>query len=143
MIEKAGATLPFGCDQVFDLIADIERYPEFLPGWISARIRGRDAGAVDVEQVVGFGPVRLEFTSHAVLDRPRRIDVASTDPTFRKYRLSWAVTAAPGGCRISVVAELELRSRFLQYAVERFLPGAVGDAVAAFEARAHSLYARP
>ncbi len=140
MIEKAGGVLPFSCEQVFDLVADIERYPEFLQGWISARIRRREANTVYVDQVVGFGPVRLAFVSQAVFDRPRRIDITSTDPTFRRYGLSWTIAPLPAGCRISVVAELELRSGFLQHALAHFLPDAVDDIVAAFEARARSLY---
>ncbi len=125
---------------MFDLIADIERYPEFLQGWVSARVRGREGNVVQVDQVVGFGPVRLKFASQAVLERPHRVDVTSTDPTFRKYGLFWSIAAIAAGCRIDVVAELEFQSGFFQFAMERFLPNAIGGIVTAFEARAHTLY---
>ena len=140
MIQRASGTLPFDCDQVFDLIADIERYPEFLPWCIASRIQRRESNTVYVEQAVGFGPVRLDFASTALLDRPKRIDVTSTDPTFRKYNISWAVETTDGGSRFIVAAEFELQSAFLQYAVDRFLPGAVDGIVAAFGVRAHVLY---
>ncbi len=143
MIEKAGGTLPFSCEQVFDLAADIERYPEFLTWWISARIQKRESNVCYVEQVLGFGPIRLQFASAAVLHRPERIDVTSTDLPFRRYGLSWLIAAIPAGCRISVVAEIELRSGFLQHVVNQFLPTAVDDIVTAFEARAHAIYAVP
>jgi coenzyme Q-binding protein COQ10 len=144
VIEKVGRTLPFSCEQVFDLIADIERYPEFLKWWISARIQKRESNVCYVEQVVGFGPIRLQFASKAVLNRPQRIDVTSTDLSFRKYSLSWLVAAIPStGCRISVAADLELQSGFLQYVLNQFLPTSIDDIVTAFEARAHAIYAVP
>jgi len=141
VLARAGRTLPFSCEQVFDLAADIERYPEFLRGWISSRIQKRERNVCHVEQVVGFGPVRLRFASKAVLHRPDRIDVTSTDPPFRTYSLSWRVADIPtGGCRIDIAMELELRSGFLQRAVTRLLPTAIDEVITAFEARARAIY---
>ncbi|HHO68225.1 MAG TPA: hypothetical protein ENK12_04245, partial [Gammaproteobacteria bacterium] len=50
------ATLSFDCRQLFELVADIERYPDFLPGWRSARVLAREGGRLHVEQVVQAGP---------------------------------------------------------------------------------------
>ena len=141
MIETAVRLLPFNREQVFDLAADIERYPDFLRGWISARILKREANICYVDQVLGIGPVRVQFSSEAVLRRPERIDVTSSDAPFRRFSLSWLVEAGPSaGCRVSVVADLELRSRFLQQVVDRVLPATVVDIIEAFEARARGLY---
>lgn len=141
---RASGTLPFGCGQVFDLLADIERYPEFLTWCISARIQKRECNTYDVDQVVGFGPVRLEFASKALLHPPHSIDITSTDPRFRKYRLSWLIEEVPTrGCQVSVAVDLELQSALLQLVVSRLLPGAIGDIVAAFRARAHAIYPAP
>ncbi len=141
MIQRIGAILPYSCEQVFDMAADIERYPEFLQWWISAHIQERQKNVCHVEQEIGLGPVRLKFLSKAVLNRPRRIDVTSTDETFRKYELSWLITAlAPLGCQISVTADVELTARLLMPVVRRMLPGAVDDIILAFNARAHVLY---
>jgi coenzyme Q-binding protein COQ10 len=141
MIEKVGQLLPFTREQVFDLAADIERYPDFLRGWITARIQKRESDTFYVDQVVGFGPVRVQFSSKAVLRRPERIDVTSSDAPFRRFGLSWLVEAGPSaGCSVSLVADLELRSRFLQQVVDRVLPTAVADIIAAFDARARDLY---
>ena len=142
VVEKAGALLPFSCEQVFDVAADIERYPQFLKWWISAKIRRRELNVWYVEQIMGLGPIRLPFTSKAVLQRPHRIDVTSSDPPFRKYDLTWNIAScAPAGCRVSVAAEFELESALLQPIVNRLLPPAIDDIVESFEARAHSLYA--
>jgi coenzyme Q-binding protein COQ10 len=90
---------------------------------------------------MGIGFIRVQFSSKAVLHRPERIDVTSSDAFFRRFTLSWLVEAGPSaGCRVSIVADLELRSRFLQQVVERVLPATVVDMMAAFEARARGLY---
>lgn len=136
--------MPFSCEQVFDIAADIERYPEFLSWWMSARINRRDADVCYVSQVVGAGPIRWAFDSKAVLQRPSRIDVTSTDALFRQYALSWIVSPLPvAGCRISVAAVVELRSRLLQHVLNGLLPGAVTDIVSAFDARAHAVCGTP
>jgi coenzyme Q-binding protein COQ10 len=142
VIKRVGRTLPFDCGQVFDLAADIESYPQYFTGWVSARIQKRESNLCYVEQVVGFGPVRLRFASIAALYRPERIDVTSTDPSFRHFSLSWLIVPArPSGCCISIAIEIELQSRLLQQIVNRLLPGAVDDIIAAFEARAHRICA--
>lgn len=142
MIRKIGQTLPFDCEQVFDLAADIESYPQYLTGWISARIQKRESNLCYVEQVVGFGPVRLQFASIAALHRPERIDVTSTDASFRHFSLSWLIVPArPSGCCVGVAIEIELQSRLLQQIVNQLMPGTVDDIISAFEARAHHKYA--
>ncbi len=139
-VENAGSTLPYRCGQVFDLLADIERYPQFLPGWSSAHISRRQGDTLYVEQVVGFGALRLPFSSVAQLHPPECIEIASQDRLFRRYALTWRIEPGAGGCRIGVTAEIELASWLLQLAVDRFLAGATDDIIAAFEARAHALY---
>ena len=141
VIEKVGRLLPFTREQAFDLAADIERYPDFLRGWITARILKRESNICYVDQVLGIGLIRVQFSSQALLRRPERIDVTSSDPPFRRFSLSWLVEAGPSaGCRVSIVADLELRSRFLQQVANRVLPATVMDIIAAFEARARSIY---
>jgi coenzyme Q-binding protein COQ10 len=141
VIEQTGRLLPFSCEQVFDLAADIEHYPDFLRGWITAHVRSRESNICYVDQVVGIGPLHVQFSSKAVLLRPVRIDVTSSDPPFRHFSLSWLVEAVPSaGCRVSVVADLQLQSIFLQQAVDLVLPDRVSDIIESFEARARHLY---
>jgi coenzyme Q-binding protein COQ10 len=141
---RASCTLPFTREQVFDLAADIERYPEFLTGWISARIRKREGDTCHVDQVVGLGPLRLRFASKAVMQPSHRIEVTSTDPRFKKYSLSWLIEElTPRSCQVSVSVELEFRSEVVQLVANRLLPAAVDDVVAAFRARAYAIYPEP
>lgn len=142
VIEATGPALPFSGEQMFDLAADIESYPEFLSGWICAKILRRDADVLTVSQVVGMGPLRLEFESKAVLKRPLRIDVTSNGGPFRRYALTWDVAAtSPASCTVRVSVDCELRSFILQRVLNRLLPGAVAGIVSAFGARAHAVYA--
>jgi coenzyme Q-binding protein COQ10 len=142
-IDAVTRLLPFSCEQVFDLAADIERYPEYLPGWVSARILKREADVLYVEQVLGVGPARVKFGSRAVLHRSERIEVTSSEPPFRHYSLTWLLAPRPAvSCSLSVMVDLELESKLLQHLMNRVLPATIGDVIAAFEARAHSLCAR-
>jgi coenzyme Q-binding protein COQ10 len=142
-IDRVSRLLPFTCEQMFDLAADVERYPEFLPGWISARIVRREANMLHVEQILGIGPVRLQFGSRTMLHRPERIEVTSSEAPFRHYSLTWLLAPGPTvSCSLSVVVDMELESSLLQQVVKRVLPGSIDGAIAAFEARANSLYVR-
>lgn len=125
---------------MFDLAADVERYPEFLRWWIAARVRQRQADLYYTDQVLGLGPLRVRFGSKTVLRRPERIEVTSNDPPFRQFRLAWTFEPQPGqACKVSLTAELDFRSRLLERIVARVLPNTLADIIAAFVARAHQL----
>jgi coenzyme Q-binding protein COQ10 len=142
-IDRVSRLLPFSCEQLFDLAADVERYPEFLPGWISARIVRREGDVLHVEQALGIGPLRLRFDSRTVLHRPERIDVTSSDRPFRRYSLTWLFAPGPAGsCNLSVTVDLELHSGLLQHVVNRVLPLSIEGAIAAFETRASRVCVR-
>jgi coenzyme Q-binding protein COQ10 len=141
VIERVERELPFFCEQLFDLVADIERYPEFLPWWISSRIQRRESDTCYVEQVLGYGPIRMKFTSKAVLQRPVRIDVVSSEPPFRRYNLSMLFTPCTSvGCSLSIASEMDMESGLLQKIINRVLPASIDDIISAFAARAHSIY---
>ena len=139
MVSQKVERVLFSCEpeQLFDLAADVERYPEFLRWWVAARILRREGDIYYTDQVLGLGPLRVRFGSKTVLHRPERIDVTSDEPPFRRFSLSWLFEPQPcAGCRVSLVAELELRSGLLQRVMDRVLPVAIADIIAAFEARA-------
>jgi coenzyme Q-binding protein COQ10 len=143
-LEASGHVMPFTCTQVFDIAADIERYPDFMPWWIAASIVRRQDDTCDVEQVLGRGPVRVRFASRAVLQRPQRIEISSTDPQFRQLDLVLRVLPDPqGGCSLAVTLELELQSVWLQQLVRGLLARTMEEVIAAYEARAHQLYGQP
>ncbi len=141
--QRVDRLLPYTAEQLFDLAADVESYPEYLPGWISARIRKRNSNEYHTDQVLGLGPFRVEFGSRTILQRPKRIDVMSTDFPFRQLRITWTFEPQPGpACRVTALSEFELRLATLQRFYDRVLPNAIGDIMAAFEKRAARLYAQ-
>lgn len=135
--------MPFTCTQVFDIAADIERYPDFMPWWIAASIVKRQDDTCDVEQVLGRGPLRVMFASRAVLQRPQRIEISSSDPQFRQLDLVLRVLPDPqAGCSLAITLQLQLQSVWLQHLVRGLVARTMEEVVAAYEARAHQLYDR-
>ena len=100
--QRAERLLPYTDEQLFDLAADVESYPAYLPWWISARIREHVDNGYYTDQVLGLGPIRVKFGSRTILQRPRRIDVTSADFHFRHFRLTWTFEPRPGpACKVA------------------------------------------
>ena len=136
--------LPYTPEQLFDLVADVERYPEFLPWCLAARVRQRQGNAITADLLIGFRMVRERFTSRVVLDRPRRIDVTYSEGPFRYLNNHWVFVAEPdGACLVDFYVDFEFRSRLLQKIIEVLFHEAVKRMVSAFEARARQLYGPP
>ncbi len=137
------SVLPYSPEQMFDLVADVKRYPEFLPWVVGARIRRRSESLIVADLMVGFGMIRERYTSRVSLDRPRRIDVAYTEGPFRHLENHWEFAPHPEGCEIRFYLDFEFRSRLLQKLVGALFNEAVRKMVSAFEARAGKLYGQP
>ena len=135
--------LPYTPEQLYALVADIERYPEFLPWCVDARIRERQPDLIVADLIIGFRMFRERFTSRVKLNPPRRIDVAYTEGPFRYLNNHWVFDPVPGGCRIDFFVDFEFRSRVLQRLIEVLFSEAVRRMVAAFEHRAEALYGHP
>ena len=133
--------LPYSPEQLFDIAADVEHYPDFLRGWVAARIRERQGNVYRTDQILGLGALRIQFESETRLDRPTRIEVCSNDRAFRQFSILWLFEARPhSSCRVRLAIDLKLRSRLVQAIFERVAPDARGDMMSAFESRAHQLY---
>jgi len=135
--------LPYTPEQLFALVADVERYPEFLPWCVGARIRERQPQLIIADLIIGFRVFRERFTSRVALTPPGRIDVTYTEGPFRYLNNHWIFDPAPGGCRLDFFVDFEFKSRLLQRVIELFFHEAVRRMVAAFEARAQHLYGTP
>ena len=135
--------LPYTQEQMFALVADVERYPEFLPWCVGARIRERQPDLIVADLIIGFRMFRERFTSRVALDPPRRIDVTYTEGPFRYLNNHWAFATVPGGCRIDFFVDFEFKSRLLQKVIELLFGEAVRRMVGAFEGRTRQLYGKP
>jgi coenzyme Q-binding protein COQ10 len=129
-------------DQIFDLVADVGKYPEFLPWCTGARIRDQQPDMILADLMIGFKMVREKFTSKVWLDRPNmRIDVEFIDGPFRYLKNHWTFAdTGDGHCRIGFYLEFEFKSVMLQKLIGVLFHEAVKRMVAAFENRARQLY---
>ena len=133
--------LPYTPEQMFDLVADIARYPEFLPWCVGARIKEQHADMLLADLMIGFKMVREKFTSKVWLNRAeRRIDVEYINGPFRQLKNHWTFYDDPGGCRIEFFLEFEFSSVMLQKLIGMLFHEAVRRMVGAFESRAKQLY---
>ena len=135
--------LPYRPDQMYDLVADVEKYPEFLPWCIGARIRRRQQAMIVADLVIGFKMIRERFTSEVRLNREEmHIDVRYVDGPFRYLNNHWAFYDHEDGCLVDFYVDFEFRTRFLQRVMQPLFNEAVGRMVRAFEHRAGDLYAK-
>jgi coenzyme Q-binding protein COQ10 len=131
-------------EQLYALVADIERYPEFLPWCIAARLRRREGDLLVADMVIGFKMIRERFTSRVRLNEAgRRIDVSYVEGPFKYLNNHWVFEDHPEGCVIDFYVDFEFRSRLLQKMMEALFHEAVRRMVGAFETRAHALYGEP
>jgi coenzyme Q-binding protein COQ10 len=143
--------LPYGAEQMYALIADVERYPEFLPWCAAVRIRSRkplsdgDGEVIEADLVVSFKVYRERFTSRVTL-RPasHRIDVEYLDGPFRYLNNHWDFELrGPNRCEVDFFVDFEFRSRVLQKLIGIVFHEAMQRIVRAFERRAETLYGAP
>lgn len=133
--------LPYTPEQLFELVAQIDHYPEFLPWCVAARIRSRDGNTLVADLVIGFKMVRERYTSRVTLDRPRRIDVTYLEGPLKHMTNHWVFTPHPsGGTEIDFFVDFEFHSRVLQALIGALFHEALRRLVGAFEARARQLY---
>ncbi len=133
--------LPYTPEQMFDLVADVERYPEFLPWCQEVRVRRREADRILADLVIGYRFVRERFTSRVELDRPGRIDVTYSEGPLRYLNNRWIFRpVGVGQCEIDFFVDFEFRSRILEKIMGVFFGEAIRRMVGAFETRAGQLY---
>ena len=136
--------------EMFDLVADVERYPEFVPLCTSLRVRsrkpegeGRETLIADMS--VGYKLIRERFTSRVTLDRPQlRVEVRYVDGPFRHMENLWTFADEPGGRNslITFFIDYEFRSRTLASLMGSVFDAAFRKFSSAFEKRANTLYGR-
>lgn len=134
--------LPYSPEQMFDLVADIGRYAEFLPWVVGVRIRSKSETEVLADLLVGFGPLREKFTSRVALERPKSIDVDYIEGPMKHLHNCWRFRSdGSGGSIIDFEVEFSFHHRMFEALAGRFFDEAFRRMVKAFEARADALYA--
>lgn len=133
--------LPYTAPQLFELAVDVERFPEFLPWVIEARVRHRTDNIMLVDMTIAAGPLRQRFSTAAVLHRPHRIDISSDDPLFDRFEQRWVFEpAANGGTNVEYHVDFKFRSRVLQMLVGKSFARRAIATMSAFDREANRLY---
>jgi len=134
-------TLPWRCEQLFELAADIARYPEFLPGWKQVNILRRSDNKLFVEQQVGLGPVRKPFISEAELIPCKEVKVQSNDGPFHYLNIHWMFEPVEeGGCQVCLHVDYEMKNRMLNQLSGSFFKTMTADLVDRFRNEARKRY---
>ena len=135
--------LPHTPEQMFALVSDVEKYPEFLPWCIATRIKKREDGGtvLTADMVIGFKMVREKFTSQVILNGPNQIDVNYFDGPFKYLKNNWKFDPhEDGGCVVDFYVDFEFRSIILEKLMGAVFGEGVKRMVSAFEKRAYELY---
>ena len=133
--------LPYTPEQMFDMVADVAAYPDFLPWCVATRIKSEDEAHMIADMVIGFKMFREQFTSRVTLDRPGLVRVEYDHGPFKFLHNHWIFEAdGEGNCIVDFEVEFEFRSIILEKAIGKVFTEAVHRMVTAFEKRAKTLY---
>ena len=133
--------LPYTPEQMFDLVADVGRYGEFLP-WVTAvRVRSNSATEMVADLIVGFKGLRETFTSRVNKERPGRIHVDYLEGPLSHLTNDWTFRPdGQGGCLVDFAVDFAFRNRMFEMLAGQVFDRALRKMIGAFEARAEALY---
>lgn len=133
--------LPYTPEQLFELVADVRRYDEFLP-WVTAvRIRSSSETEMLADLIVGFGAFKERFTSRVHKERPKRICVDYIEGPLKYLHNEWQFEPAPdGGTNVLFSVDFAFKSRIFESLAGAMFDRALRKMTGAFEARAAALY---
>ena len=126
-------------ETVYQVIADIERYPEFMPGFVAIETRRAGDDALDVWQTVGLGRITRRFKSHARFTAPTQIHITSTESPFRRLDQQWRCQSHGRTTRVELHAEYTLSEPMLGPVFNRVYPELLRRGLAAIETRVRRL----
>jgi coenzyme Q-binding protein COQ10 len=135
--------LPYSPQQMFDLVADVERYPEFLPWCLSCKITRREGNVIYADLVIGYKMVRETFGSRVTLDKPGSIQVEYLTGPMKYLSNQWKfLKEKDGSCTIDFYVDFEFKNFVMRRLMDVFFNEAVRRMVRAFEGRAKDLYGK-
>jgi coenzyme Q-binding protein COQ10 len=133
--------LPYTPEQMFELVGDVQRYPEFLP-WVSAiRVRSNTDALVVADMIVGFKGLRETFTSRVAKERPGHIRVDYVDGPLKYLNNDWKFREdGQGGCLVDFAVDFAFKNRVFEMLAGQVFDRALRKMISAFEERAARLY---
>jgi coenzyme Q-binding protein COQ10 len=133
--------LPYTPEQMFDMVADVARYAEFLP-WVTAiRVRSGSEHEMVADMIVGFKGLRETFTSKVQKERPDHIRVDYLDGPLKYLNNDWKFRSDErGGCYVDFCVDFQFKSRMFEMLAGQVFDRALRKMIGAFEERAAQLY---
>jgi len=141
---KERVAVPYTPQQMYDLVAGVERYPEFLPWCIGARILKREGDVLYAELIIGWKVLRERFSSKVILKPPYSVQFDYTNGPLKYLHGDWRFSPAPhGGTVVEFQVDFEFKSKALSLVMGGVFSELVHRMVGAYEARANQLYGKP
>jgi coenzyme Q-binding protein COQ10 len=133
--------LPYTVEQMFDLVADVEKYGDFLPWCVACRVTKNDGDVLEADLIIGYKMFREKFKSRVILDRPEEIRVDYLSGPLKSLSNQWTfIRNSDNTCTIDFYVDFEFKNPMLQGLVSMFFDKVVSRMVSAFEKRADDLY---
>ena len=132
--------LPYTPEQLFDLVADIARYEEFLPWVVAVRVQSSSETETVADLVVGFNAFKERFTSRVTKERPNRLVVDYVEGPLKYLHNEWRFEAAEGGTNVGFSVDFAFKSRIFEALAGQMFDRALRRMTSAFEQRAAALY---
>ncbi len=141
---KTQRQLPYSARQLSDMVADVARYPDFLPWCKAARVYNKKGDIFDADLIIGFNLFREQFTSRVEVVPGSSVKVDYLDGPLRRLYNYWIFKEDPKGLtNIDFEVDFEFKSRMLEKLIGEVFSRATQKMVSAFEARARDLYGDP
>ncbi len=132
--------LPYTPEQMYALVADVAKYPEFLPWVIATRIKSDSDTEMVADMVVGFKQLRERFTSRVRKVPGQEIRVEYLDGPLKNLENDWKFRAVDGGCEVDFYVSFSFQNMFFEALAGQYFDRAFCKLVSAFEERAGELY---
>lgn len=138
------ALVPYSAQQMFDLVNDIERYPQFMHGCVAARVLSRESDVLIGELTLAKAGLRQSFTTRNRLTHGRRMEMELVEGAFRHFSATWHFTPlTEQAARVSLEMEFEFANGLMDFAMEKLFTGSANALVDAVVRRAQQVYGAP
>lgn len=132
--------IPYSPQQMFELVNDIEAYPQFLPWVRTGKVERRTDKSIVATLMVANGPLKHSFTTENRLSEFERIEMHLIKGPFKRFNGVWRFDATAGGCNVALNLEFEFSNRLLAGALAKVFKMLTSSMVSAFRNRAQALY---
>ncbi len=132
--------LPFSAQQMFDMVIDVGKYPDFLPWCVATRIKSRTPEEMVADMAVGFKMIQERYTSHITWQEPTHIHIKDAGGPFKYLETDWKFLPRAEGCQVDFRIDFEFSSALLEKVMGGIFTEAAHKMMQAFIARAENIY---